>query len=265
MSTQSPTLLSATSDDGVREITFCRPELLNRFDGELHHELTEALLATARDPDVRAVVLASQGKVFSAGGDFGLMQQAHDDPSARQSIVEDARRLLGAFLDLPQPVVAAVQGAAVGLGATIALACDALVMCRGASLADTHVNVGLVAGDGGCLVWPQAVGMLRARRHLLSGDPLDAETAFRLGAATDLVGTQDEVLPTAQAIAGRFAAAAPFAVRGTKQVLNAVSRARAAELLDLSLASERDSFATDDLLEGIAAFRERRPARFTGR
>jgi enoyl-CoA hydratase len=212
----------ATASDGVLQIILSRPELLNRFDATLHEELTHAVNEAGADRSVRAIILASTGKVFSAGGDFELMRAAHDDGPTRRALVADARRLLDAFLQLPQPIVAAVQGAAVGLGATVALACDAVVAARGASLADTHVNVGLVAGDGGCLVWPAAAGMLWARRHLL-----DAETAFQLGMVTDLVDTAAEVRPAAHQIAERISRLPPLAVQGTKRALNrAVSAAR---------------------------------------
>jgi enoyl-CoA hydratase len=254
----------ATASDGVLQIILSRPELLNRFDATLHEELTHAVNEAGADPSVRAIVLASTGKVFSAGGDFELMRAAHDDGPTRRALVADGRRLLDAFLQLPQPVVAAVQGAAVGLGATIALACDAVVAARGASLADTHVNVGLVAGDGGCLVWPASAGMLRARRHLLTGDPLDAETAFQLGMVTDLVDSPEEVRPAAQQIAERISRLPPLAVQGTKRALNRVSQQRAGEVVDLSLAYEEHTLASSDLLEGIAAFRERREPRYTG-
>jgi enoyl-CoA hydratase len=259
------TLELTTDDAGVCEIVLSRPELLNRFDPELHHELTRALRAIAADSAVRAVVLASTGRAFSAGGDFELMEQAHKDPATRREIIGDARNLLNAFLELPQPVVVAVQGAAIGLGATVALLCDAVVASRNAVLADTHVAVGLVAGDGGCLVWPQAVGMNRARRHLLTGDPLDAATAFQLGMVTDLVETPEEAHPAAREIALRIAALAPLAVQGTKRALNKVSQQRAGEVVDLALAIEEQTLGSEDLLEGVASFKERRAPQFRGR
>ncbi|KAA1421898.1 enoyl-CoA hydratase/isomerase family protein [Nocardioides humilatus] len=259
------TLQLTTGDDGVCEIVLSRPELMNRFDPELHHELTRALRDIAADTSVRAVVLASTGKAFSAGGDFELMEAAHKDADVRRSIIGDARALLDAFLALPQPVVVAVQGAAIGLGATVAMLCDAVVAARPAVLADTHVAIGLVAGDGGCLVWPEAMGMTRARRHLLTGDPIDAETALRLGVVTDLVESPDEAHPAALEIARRIAALAPLAVQGTKRALNQVSRLRAAEVVDLALAYEEQTLASEDLLEGVASFRERRSPRFAGR
>jgi enoyl-CoA hydratase len=238
---------------------------LNRFDSELHRDFTEAVAALAGDSEVRAVVLASTGRVFSAGGDFELMRAAHDDPSVRRSLVDEAHRLLTALIGIPQPIVAAVQGAAVGLGATVVLSCDAVVACRAATLADSHVNVGLVAGDGGCVVWPAAAGMLRARRHLLTGDPLDAPTAFTLGLVTDLVEDPGDVLPAARALAERIAALPPLAVQLTKRALTRGLLQRAGEILDLSLAYEEATLASDDVLEGIAALKERRPGSFSGR
>ena len=265
MPTDHEALTLTTPEPGVAEITLSRPELLNRFDPLLHRELGEVLRRIAGDREVRAVVLGSTGKAFSAGGDFELMRRAHDDPGFRAELVDEGRELLHAFLELPQPLVVGVQGPAIGLGATVALAGDALIAARGATLADTHVVVGLVAGDGGCLVWPATAGMLRARRHLLTGDPLPAEEAFALGMVTDLVDTPEEVTPAARALAARIAGLPPLAVQGTKRALNRVTQQRAGEVVDLSLAYEERTLASEDLLEGIAAFRERRTPRYRGR
>jgi enoyl-CoA hydratase len=160
--------------------------------------------------------------------------------------------------------VVALHGAAIGLGATVVLTADAIVAARTATISDPHVALGLVAGDGGCLVWPQSVGMLRARRHLLTGDPIDAETAAAMGLVTDLVDTPDEVLPAAQALAARIAALPPLAVQGTKRALNRVTQLRAGEVVDLSLAHEETTLASRDLLEAIDSFTERRPGNFQG-
>jgi enoyl-CoA hydratase len=249
----------------LRVLTLNQPELLNRFDAPMHEAFIQALKDLAEDRDARAIVLAATGKVFSAGGDFELMRSAHADPAVRRGIIADAHELLTALIGLPQPIVVAVQGAAIGLGATVVLSCDAVVAARGAQIADSHVNVGLVAGDGGCVVWPAAAGMLRARRHLLTGDPLDGETAFQLGLVTDLVDTPEQALPAATAIAERIAALPPLAVQLTKRALNRGLLQRAGEILDLSLAYEESTLASDDLLEGIAAITERRPGKFAGR
>jgi enoyl-CoA hydratase len=256
--------LSLRTDGHVAEITLTRPQLFNRFDDQLHVELTRVLESLRRDEKVRAVVLASTGKVFSAGGDFDLMRAAQADVTTRLRIVDDGRRLLDALISLPQPLVVALHGAAIGLGATVVLTADAIVAARTATISDPHVQLGLVAGDGGCLVWPQAVGMLRARRHLLTGDAVGAEDAYAMGLVTDLVDTADEVLPAAQALAARIAALPPLAVQGTKRALNRVTQQRSGEVTEVAFAHEETTLASNDLLEAIDAFTERRPPRFNG-
>jgi enoyl-CoA hydratase len=256
--------LTLRVDGPVAAITLSRPELFNRFDDVLHVELTATLDSIRTDEKVRAVVLASTGTVFSAGGDFALMRAAQADVGTRLRIVEDGRRLLDALIGLPQPLVVALHGAAIGLGATVVLTADAVVAARTASLSDPHVHLGLVAGDGGCLVWPQAVGMLRARRHLLTGDPVDAATAFAMGLVTDLVDAADDVVPAARALAERIAALPPLAVQGTKRALNRVTQQRAGEVVDLAFAHEETTLASQDLLEAITAFTERRPGSYQG-
>ena len=257
--------LDVTRDGAVATLTLSRPEVMNRIDHLAHVGLIDELGALAADREVRAVVLASTGKVFSAGGDFNLMLAAHDDPVHRREIVDDARRLLTALLSLPQPIVAAMQGAAIGLGATIVLCCDAVVAARTAQIADSHVNVGLVAGDGGAVIWPAVTGVLRARRHLLTGDSLDAVTAYQLGLVTDLVDTPEEVTAYATELAQRIASLPPLAVQLTKRALVNGLMQRAGEVLDLSLAYEETTLGSDDLLEGIAAITERRPGNYAGR
>jgi enoyl-CoA hydratase len=257
--------LSLTVDGHVAEVTLTRPELLNRFDFELHTVFTEVLLDLRNRTDLRAVVLASTGKAFSAGGDFELMLAARADVGVRTKAVDEGRLLFRLLADMPVPVVVAMQGDAIGLGATVALACDAIVASRTASIADPHVAIGLVAGDGGCVVWPAAAGLLRAKRYLLTGDRLPAEEAWAMGLITDLVDGPDEVLPAARALAGRMAALPPLAVQGTKRALNRLLDARAGEVLDLSFALEAASMASDDLAEAIAAFKERREPKYQGR
>ena len=265
MSTNHEALSISSHGNGVSEISLVRPKLLNRFDNQLQIELATALEELAKDDNTRAIVLGSSGKAFSAGGDFALMRAAHDDADSRRDTVEAGLRLLRSFSGLPQPIVAAVQGPAIGLGATVALMCDVVVAARAAKLADTHVKIGLVAGDGGCLVWPQAAGMLRARRHLLTGDALDATTAYQLGMVTDVVEEPDDALPCAREIATRIAALPPLAVQGTKRALNHVTSLRADEVVPLAFELEEHTLTSDDLLEGIAAFREGREANFVGR
>jgi len=257
--------LSFAIDGPVGEITLTRPELLNRFDVALHRDFTELLLELRGRRDLRAVVLASTGKCFSAGGDFDLMLAARADIDVRTNLMDEGRLMFRLLADLALPVVVAMQGDAIGLGATVALSCDAIVASRTAAISDPHVAVGLVAGDGGCVVWPAAVGMLRAKRYLLTGDRLTAEEGWAIGLVTDLVDGPDDALPAARALAARIAALPPLAVQGTKRALNRIVQQRAGEVLDLSFALEGDSMASDDLAEAIAAFKERREPKYQGR
>lgn len=257
--------LALTLDGHVAELTFTRPDRLNALDAQAHEDLAEALTRLRRLDGVRAAVIASSGKAFSAGGDFEFMRQAREDLGFVLRHGDDAMRLLTDLLTTPFPVVAAVQGPAIGLGATIALACDCVVAAKAAVLADPHVNIGLAAGDGGCIVWPAAVGMLRAKRYLLTGDRLPAEEAYRMGLVTDLVDEPDEVLPAARTLAARMAALPPLAVQGTKRALANVMRIRAAEVGELAFAMETRTTQTDDLLEAVAAFEERREGRYASR
>ncbi|RYF60505.1 MAG: enoyl-CoA hydratase/isomerase family protein [Comamonadaceae bacterium] len=242
-----------------------RPDLLNRVDDELRDALIDALRSVANDDSTRCIVLGAEGKVFSAGGDMAMMKKKHGDVVAIHRGTDAGRRLIDTLFDTPVPVVAAVQGHAIGLGSTIVLACDAVVAARGVRLVDSHVAIGLVAGDGGAVMWPAAMGMIKAKRHLLTGDPLLAEDAAALGVVSDLVDSPDDVLPAARALADRIAALPPLAVQGTKRSLNHVMRLRANEVLELSFAYEAETMSSQDLLEGIDAFMEKRTPKYQGR
>lgn len=253
-----------TNDNGRTDVMLSRPELLNRVDDGLRDALIDALHSVANDGSTRCIVLGAEGKVFSAGGDMMMMKAKHGDIAAIQRGTDAGRRLIDALFNTPVPVVAAVHGHAVGLGSTIVLACDAIVAARGVRFVDSHVAIGLVAGDGGVVMWPAAMGMVKAKRHLLTGDPLLAEDAAALGVVSDLVESPDEVLPTARALADRIAALPPLAVQGTKRSLNHVMRLRAHEVLELSFAYEAQTMSSQDLLEGIRAFQEKRAPKYSG-
>ena len=258
-------LLSVEMDDGVAEVTLQRPELLNRFDEDLHTAIPDVFEALDADPSVRAIVLASTGKVFSAGGDFSLMLQSHRDQMARLESHDRGKRLVRATLNVHAPVVAALHGDVYGVGATVILNCDAVVSCPGVKIGDPHVAIGLVAGDGGCVAWPAAAGIMRARRSLLTGDPVLAEDAYQWGMISDLVSDASEILPAARAIARRIAQLPPLAVQGTKRSLARLMMARVYEVLDYSFAQEGITSASEDLLEAIAAFKEKRAGVYQGR
>ena len=254
------TTLTVTAEETVATITLTRPELLNRFDEQLHLDFLGA------EPDIRAAVLASTGSAFSAGGDFDFIRKATADLGYLINHADVGRRLVTTLLEVPFPIVAAVHGPAVGLGATVVLGCDAVVAARDATfLADPHVVVGLAAGDGGCLFWPQSMGMLMAKRFLLTGDRLTAEDALRYGMVTDLVDSADEVAPAARELADKIAALPPLAVQHTKRALNNVMRARASEVLDLAMAYETVTVQSQDIQEALDAAKQRRPGVYAKR
>ena len=168
------------------------------------------------------------------------------------------------LLDIEVPIVCGLNGAAAGLGASIALLCDLLVMSDHAVVVDLHVNVGLVAGDGGAVIWPMLLGPQSAKRHLLLGEPLTAAEALRLGVASEVCPPED-VHERALAWARRLAAQPPLAVKGTKMAVNAQLKQALLASFDLSTALEIPCFLSRDHAEAVDALRERRTPTFEGR
>ncbi len=236
---------------------------LNAVDGRLHAELGALFRGLRRERRARAVLLTGRGRAFSAGGDFAWFPELEGlenlDPLRR-----DARQLIWDLLDVELPIVAALNGPAVGLGASIALLCDVILMAESASLADPHVRVGIVAGDGGAAIWPLVLGPARAKQYLLTGDPLCADEAERLGLVNRVV-PDGELFDAALAFAERLAAGAPLAVRYTKLAVNQWLKQAAASAFDLSTALEIVTFQSEDHREALAALRERRDPKFEGR
>lgn len=256
--------LTATLDGAVAEVVLSRPEALNCFDEQLHHDFLDMLQVVPAETEVRAILLYSTGRAFSAGGNVHWMQEVNADRARARYIVGIGKQLMTEMLNIRIPVVAAVQGPAMGLGANVVFASDVVVATTAAQFADSHVVMGLVAGDGGTVVWPQSIGMVRAKRHLLTGEPLSAADAYALGMVSDLVEDDDELLPTARALARKIAALPPLAVQGTKQSLNRVLQQRAGEVFELSLALELDTMTSRDLKEATDAFLEKRTGRYEG-
>ena len=257
--------LELTMTGRVAQIRLCRPELLNRFDMILHREMADVLHELAIDQNVLAVVLCSTGRVFSAGGDTDVMLEAADNIAHRLSMIDEGRQLFRAVADFPKPLLVALAANSYGLGTSILLAADAIVASPAVEFSDPHVHMGLVAGDGGTVAWPSAMGMIRAKRHLLTGDPMTCAEAYRMGIVTDLVDHPDDVLPAAHALAAKIAKLPPLAVQLTKRALNKALMSRVDEALDLSVYLECMTFGSEDLREAVAAFKEKRPGVWKGR
>lgn len=242
---QELTGIRVERDGPVRIVTLDRPDELNAFSEDLHAEFVQLLHQIEDDTDARAVVLTGAGKAFSAGGSFEDFERRRVDPAARRRSLRLARRLVDDMLGVAVPVVAAVNGPAVGLGATVTTLCDIVFMAEGAFLADTHVSVALVAGDGGAVTWPAMTSLLRAKQYLLTGDRLSAAEAVELGLANFVVPA-DRLLPDAVAFAHRLAAQPAQAVQETKALLNQHLRANVVRALGYGLAAESQSHDTDD-------------------
>ena len=257
--------LELTVTDRVAEIRLCRPELLNRFDAVLNREMIAALDEVAGREDVLAIVLCSTGRFFSAGGDTEVMLEAAGNITHRMAMIDEGRRMFRSVADCPKPLVVALAGNSYGLGSSLILAADAIVSSPAVEFSDPHVKMGLVAGDGGAVAWPSAMGMIRAKRHLLTGDAMTAAEAYRMGIVTDLVDHPDDVLAAAHALAKRIADLPPLAVQLTKRTLNKMLMSRADEVLDLGFYLEGLTFGSEDLLEAVAAFKEKRRGAWKGR
>lgn len=256
--------LRAERDGDVLVITVDHPRSeLNAVDAVLHHELTELFGLLRGERAARAVLLTGAGRAFCAGGDLSWFPELRT-VEALDALRLDARRMIWDLLDVELPVVCGLNGHAIGLGASIALLCDLVVAADDALIGDPHVRVGLVAGDGGTVIWPAVLGPARAKEHLLLGDPLTAVDAERLGLVNRVVPAA-EVRDVALGLARRLAAAAPLAVRGTKFAVNAQLRSALLASFDVATALELSTFHSRDHAEAVDAARERRPPRFEGR
>jgi len=250
--------------DDVLRITIDRPDdPLNAVDGSLHAELARLFRELKREDQARAIVLTARGRAFSAGGSFDWFPSLQD-PDALEHLRRDAKQMIWDLLDVEIPIVAAVNGPAVGLGASLVLLCDVIYMADTASIADPHVRVGIVAGDGGTAIWPLAVGPARAKEYLLTGDAVSAEEAERLGLANHVVPA-DDLQAEALAFANRLAAGAPLAIRYTKQAVNKLVKDALNVAFDTATALEIVSFRSEDHQEALAAIREKRKPKFSGR
>ncbi|MFI5053413.1 MAG: enoyl-CoA hydratase/isomerase family protein [Acidimicrobiia bacterium] len=244
----------------LRIVSLNKPEQLNAMSDDLHDAVSEVWHRLATDYDAMAVILRANGRAFCSGGYLPNFVRDAADPVHRRRGIRAAERLARAMMACELPVVAAVNGPAIGLGCTLAVMSDLVVMSEDAHFADSHVNVGLVAGDGGAVTWPLLIGMLRAKEYLLLGDKIPAEEALRIGLANRVVPA-DELMDTARELADRLMAQPVQALRDTKRALNKHLQAAADLVLDFALAAEGESFASDDVRRIAQQFVDDRDAR----
>jgi len=256
--------------DGVTTLTLNLPEKRNPIsDLPMVDALTAALQAADADMNVRAVILTGAGSGFSSGGDMGKMGPGGGLRDAlpaqtRRNYRAGIQRLPLLFHSLEVPVIAAVNGAAIGAGCDLACMCDIRIAADTARFAESFVKIGLVPGDGGAWLLPRIIGFARASQMALTGETIDAAEALAIGLVTKVVPA-DELMPAAMVMARAIAANPPHAVRMTKRLLRQAQEASLSAVLDMSAAMQALVHETADHAEAIDAFRTRREPRFEGR
>lgn len=256
--------------NGIITLTLNDPETRNAIsDQPMIEALLAALERAEQDPDARVVVITAVGTVFSSGGNIKKMGESgglNDELPARtrRNYREGIQRLPLAFEALEIPVIAAVNGPAIGAGCDLTLMCDLRVAAQSASFAESFVKLGIVPGDGGAWLLPRVVGFSKACEMALTGDPIDAEEALRIGLVSHVVA-DDMLIDAAKALAQRIAANPTHAVRMTKRLLREAGSQRLDQILETSAAFQALAHATHDHKEAVTAMIERRSPRFTGR
>ncbi|MBO9524107.1 MAG: enoyl-CoA hydratase/isomerase family protein [Nocardioidaceae bacterium] len=257
--------LEYTVRDGIATILLNRPRVKNAFTFPMIESWAQALRAAAADDDVRVVVVTGAGDAFCAGIDLDAFAAEATGPLAVKSLLADRiHQVARAVEDLDKPLVAAVNGTAVGAGMDMALMCDVRLLASSARMSEGYIRIGLVPGDGGCYYLPRIVGMGKALELMWTGDFVDAEEARRLGIANH-VYDDDRFAEEVQAFASRLAAQPPITLRMIKRAAYQSAGTDARTALDLISSHMAVVHSTQDAAEAMAAFRERRTPVFGGR
>uniref|UniRef100_UPI0035A00698 enoyl-CoA hydratase/isomerase family protein n=1 Tax=Actinomycetospora aurantiaca TaxID=3129233 RepID=UPI0035A00698 len=252
--------IDGPDDDGVIELVLDAPNL-NAVSEAAHAELAEVWREFDADPDVAVVLLRGEGKGFSAGGSFDLVEKLSTDFEARTRTMREARDLVYNVIDCSKPIVSAIHGPAVGAGLVAGMLADVSVVTRSAKIIDGHTRLGVAAGDHAAICWPLLCGMAKAKYYLMTCRPLSGEEAERIGLVSLCVEDGD-LLSSAREVAHELARGAPSAIRWTKQSLNNWYRQVAGAIFDNSLALEFYGFGGPEVREGLASHRERRAPDF---
>jgi len=237
----------------VAIVTMNCPETKNAFSDAMHDALQDVWFYLARDRSVRSIVLTGAGSAFSAGGNVPNFIRCYEDFQFRRESMDGARRLMNAMLDCPKPVIAAVNGPAVGLGCSMAVTCDIVLMNEDTFMSDPHVDIGLVAGDGGAVLWPMYMSVLKAKYYLLTGEKIPAKECIELGLANKAYPA-DKLMEEAIALATRIGNKPQQALEETKRAVNLHLQQAAINVAPFACAAEQESFSTDDIRKTIEAF-----------
>jgi enoyl-CoA hydratase len=255
------TTIATHLQDGVLVVTLNRPEHRNSLDPVMHLELKLLYERIVADEEVNAVVLTGAGKYFCVGADFSNMQENVSYPDGHPGLLIESVGMARNILAVRVPMIAAINGDAIGIGATISLFCDIVYMADHARIADPHVRAGMVAGDGGAVLWPILMGPNRAKEYLMTGDLVTAQEADRLGLVNHVVPLES-LMDEAMGMARRLADGPAVAIRLNKRLVNKELEARVAHLYDLSVAFEAISIETADHREAVASYLEKREPQF---
>lgn len=241
-----PPSIEVAADGPLRIITLNRPENLNATNHELHQGIADIWPQIDADPEARVVVLTGAGRAFSAGGDFTYLDELTKDAALRKQTLVDGRNIVTRMVRSRVPIVAAVNGPAVGLGCSLVALSDVAFMAESAHLADPHVLIGLVAADGGPITWPLLTSLMLAKEYALTGDRIPAKRAAEIGLVNHVV-PDDEVMDQALACARRIAALPQQAVEDTRRVINLHLERAVLATLDYALGAEEKSFDSPEL------------------
>jgi enoyl-CoA hydratase len=242
-------------DGPVAIVTMNNPELRNAFSDDMHVGMQEVWNHLDHDRSVSSIVLTGAGSAFSAGGNIPGFIRSYEDPIFRREQMRGAQRLLNMMLECSKPMIAAVNGPAVGLGCSVAVSCDIVFMAEETFMADTHVSIGLVAGDGGAAQWPFFMSILKAKYYLLTGERIPAAECVNLGLANKTVAG-GKVVEEAVALGHRLAALPQQAVQETKKAMNIHLQQAAMTVGAYAIAAEMESFGTDDIAKTVAKFKK---------
>jgi 2-(1,2-epoxy-1,2-dihydrophenyl)acetyl-CoA isomerase len=263
----SPDQIAVDREGAVTRITLNRPDVLNAMTQAMSDELMEAFGEAGDDPDVRAVILTGAGRAFCAGQDlkeFEKSYRAGDRPDIEEHLERSYHRLIPLIVRTPKPVIAAVNGVAAGAGVSLAVACDIRIAGAEARFIQAFVNIGLVPDSGGTWLLPRVIGYPLALELSITGQPVDAQRALAIGLVNRVV-PQADLESEVAAYADRLAAMPTAAVAATKELMRDALALHLDEALRREGAAQSRMGRTDDHLEGVMAFAEKREPRFRGR
>ena len=244
----------------VLRVTFNKPETFNSVDGETHTQLTEIWHSIDRDREVNSVIVTGAGRAFSAGGDFGMIEEMIDNHDVLMKTWKEAKDLVYNIINCNKPIISAINGPAAGAGLVVGILADVSIAGRAAKIVDGHPRLGVAAGDVAAIVWPLLCGMAKSKYYLLTCRPLSGEEAERIGLVSMCVDDAN-LQETALEIACELAQGSQSAIRWTKYSLNNWLRS-AGPIFDTSTALEMLGFMGEDAREGLASHREKRKPNF---